>query len=149
MIINLKEYLNYNPITGEFRWLKSNSNRVHVGDLAGYLDTKGYITIRYFGKLYQAHRLAWLYMTGEFPNIIDHINRNRKDNRFENLRDVSASQNNMNSKTRIDNTSGIRGVSKFRNKWRARSSIKGKEKHLGIYETKEKAEQAYLNFINT
>lgn len=99
----LKQVLTYNPVTGWF-WR---------GDtLAGSLNLAGYRQIRVDGKLYLAHRLAWLYVHGEWPaDEIDHINGDRADNRFANLRPVTSGQNKMNSAKRSDNTSGVKGVS--------------------------------------
>ena len=88
----LKEVLNYNPDTGDFTWLNPTSFRVQVGDTAGYRhktqDGKEYIQTSIDGVKHYGHRLAWFYMTGEFPaGQIDHINGDGTDNRWSNLND--------------------------------------------------------------
>lgn len=108
----LKEYLNYDPDSGIFTWIKPPANNVRIGDLAGSLDSKGYIKIQIFGERWLAHRLAWLYMNKEMPiHGIDHINGIPTDNRIENLRDVSQQANTRNSAMPKNNKSGIVGVS--------------------------------------
>lgn len=88
-----------------------------VGDIAGSLNTHGYVGIKVFGKLYLAHRLAYLYMLGETPDEVDHINHIRADNRWVNLRDVTRSENCKNNSKRKDNASGVTGVH-----WKKRDS---------------------------
>jgi hypothetical protein len=93
-----------------------------------------------------AHRLAWLYVHGKYPtDAIDHVNRERDDNRISNLRECQNWQNSANRSMRADNSSGIRGVhfSKKKKKWVAMIGDKGSRKYLGIYESKESAHQAY------
>jgi len=93
----LKEILDYNQHTGLFTWkkIKKYSNR-SVGDIAGSLSL-GYVVIGIDKKIYKAHRLAWLYVYGEFPKEqLDHINGNKEDNRICNLREANQSQNNFN-----------------------------------------------------
>jgi len=99
--------------------------------------TRGYIRISIDNKIYFAHRLAWLFVYGNFPKYnIDHINRIRDDNRIENLREATQSYNVINSKTSINNTSGIRGISyhKTTRKWYARIGILRKQRYLGTYD---------------
>lgn len=94
--LQLKELLSYDPDIGVFTW-KIKSGRCSAGSVAGGVDYSGYVDIRLRGKKYRAHRLAWLYMTGAFPNnIVDHIDRCKCNNKWHNLRDVTHSQNNMN-----------------------------------------------------
>lgn len=138
----LKELLHYDPITGLFTWLVANSNRVKVGDVAGALGDHGRILIRVDGVLYKAHRLAWLYMTGKWPNPeADHEDTDASNNKWLNLREANRSQNNCNKKNRKDNTSGYKGVyqDKRRSKWMAR--INGK--FLGYFNTSQGAHAAY------
>lgn len=108
---HLKQHYNYNPLTGEFRRLIANSNNSCVGELAGYMDN-GYCKISLDGKQYKAHRLAFLYMTGRFPKYIDHIDRNRSNNRWDNLREATHSENMRNASIRVDNKTGVKGVSR-------------------------------------
>jgi hypothetical protein len=132
----LKEQLNYEPTTGLFTRKVSNNYRVKVGDVAGSMTAQGYRQINFNGKVYKAHRLAFLWMNGEFPtNQVDHINHNRLDNRWINLRVASQQENQRNASMRADNKSGFTGVGwhKRDKKWGARIRIKGKNKHLGYF----------------
>lgn len=144
----LKDLLHYDPETGEFTWLLTVNSRVPAGRVAGCLDRSvGYWQIRIDGKRYYAHRLAWLYMTGDFPpNQVDHRNRNRLDNRWDNLRAATNGQNGQNSKPR--GVSKYKGVcwSKSNRKWQAQAQFNGKTHYLGIYDTEEAAAKAYAAF---
>jgi len=131
----LKSRLHYEPETGIFTWLV-NHHSVKAATVAGSANGNGYIHIGVSGKNTQAHRLAFLYMTGEFPpDEIDHINGARNDNRWSNLRPVSRAENNKNSKRRHDNTSGVTGVSwcKTRKRWAAHIQVDGKPVNLGRF----------------
>ena len=141
----LKQLLNYDPETGKFTWRVSVST-VRTGNTAGTTDPKGYVRIAIDRKVYAAHRLAWLYAHGSWPaNEIDHINRQRSDNRICNLREADRSLNCHNSNIRKDNISGHRGVGwhKHQKKWRARISLSGQMKELGYFKDKESAIAAY------
>lgn len=130
----LKEYLHYSPETGFFTWIKRSGDRIKIGSIAGCIKNDNNYRIIRLRKIYYAHRLAWLYMTGNWPeNHIDHINGIRDDNRWQNLRDVSRSTNSRNSKLPITNTSGVIGVffSNRDNVWIARIKMNGKTIHLG------------------
>ena len=136
----LKEILNYNPDTGIFKW-KNTRNGIKKNRIAGCKQL-GYISICINHKPYMAHRLAWLYMNGEFPKQnIDHINRTRNDNRICNLRDVSQSVNCRNMDIRPDNTSGYKGVTRSigGNEWLANMQIEGKFMNLGRFKKIEDA----------
>lgn len=119
----LKEVLEYNPSTGVFIWIKKThpSVRIEIGQIAGSIRPDGYnqIMIDCYPRL--AHRLAWLYVYGSFPekegkNFIDHIDGNRANNAIENLKEVSQSQNNRNAQIRCDNTSNVVGVYRHSNR---------------------------------
>jgi len=146
----LKALFDYDETTGLFTWKKQNGSGKGVeGKKAGYKGSDGYIRLRIDFKYCNAHRLAWLYVHGVTPNgFIDHINGIRSDNRMVNLRDVSHSMNLQNRRVSQKNnkSSGLLGVSfeNSLNKFRARISINGKQKHLGLFDTKEEAHQAYL-----
>jgi hypothetical protein len=143
----LRSLLSYNPETGLFIWLQRTSNRIEVGGVAGHPDPKsGYSLIGIKGRVYKASRLAWLYMTGEWPpNRIDHINRDRLDDRWANLRACSHSQNMANTGIWKHNTSGVKGVHLHAEtgRWRARIAKDGKSISLGLYATPEEAGEAY------
>jgi len=112
----------------------SASSNTKPGDVAGSAKGLGYLGVTADRKSYYVHRLVWLYHNGYFPEHgIDHINRNKKDNRIENLREVSQSCNIKNSLRRPNKTSGIRGVnwSSGRQKWCAMICNKGKVVNLG------------------
>lgn len=137
----LKTLLTYDTSTGKFTWNSDRTSTVRKGDIAG-TKSQGYTLIGILGKSYQAHRLAWLYVNGDFPNgQLDHINGVSNDNRICNLREVCGAENSRNTKHRIDNTSGHMGVGfQIRGcRWSACIGVKGKTIYLGRYDTKEEA----------
>ena len=122
-IEELRELLKYDPLTGQIKWLRRDSQRTRMNSIAGTQDKWGYIKINVKRTIYRAHRLAWALQTGSWPTEdIDHKNGIRNDNRWSNLRLATRSQNCMNSQRRHDNTSGHKNVSwcKIYNKWVAR-----------------------------
>lgn len=133
---DLKENLNYDPKAGVFTWKKTGKGR-RVNGTAGHRRKKGYMQIWIYGKLYYTHRLAWLYVYGEWPkHRIDHINGNTQDNRIQNLRDVPQAVNAKNARKWGHNTSGYTGIDwdKKSGRWRARIAIgQGEQKHLGYF----------------
>ena len=138
----LRSILHYDQETGIFTWKVRTSTRVKVGDAAGCPGGDGYLQIRIQSRLYQAHRLAWLYMNGEWPtDQIDHINRNRSDNRIANLREVTNKQNMQNAGKSSNNTSGHTGVRWYRwaSKWLAHIKHNYKQIHLGYFDDLEEA----------
>ena len=143
----LKEILHYDPNTGVFVWVEARGS-VKIGKRAGTLKTTGYISIVIDRNLYFAHRLAWLYIEGFTPhNIeIDHINRDRSDNRWSNLRLASRLCNIRNSGIMNTNKSGVTGVSwdKRERKWTAHISLKNINRHLGNYSDFDNAVLARL-----
>jgi hypothetical protein len=144
----LKEVLEYNPETGVFTRIKSSNNPVKIGSIAGTIDKNGYRRITLNGKRYLAHRLAYFYMTGNFPeNQIDHINHIRNDNRWTNLRPATKSENQSNAKISKRNTTGYKGVSydKRRNKYRAEICHNHNRIKLGSYTTAIEAHAAYIS----
>ena len=153
----LKELFNYNPDTGLFIRLVTTSFGNYPGDIAGYESPDGYVQICVDYKLCRAHRLAWLYMTGNWPTKqIDHINRIKNDNRFVNLRDVSNKENSQNKgpkKPRSVPRAGAKtnyvGVSKKNSKWRAQATINGVRIYLGVFETEELANAARQEALAT
>jgi hypothetical protein len=143
----LKEVLHYDPETGIFTRRIRTSTRVNIGDIAGFVHSSGYVHIKIDRKIYKGHRLAWLYMTGNWPYELDHKDGIRSHNWFDNLRDVSKSGNSQNQrKARKDNKNGHLGVSilKKTGTFRACIAINGKNKHLGCFNTADEAYDAYV-----
>ncbi|MDI1360639.1 HNH endonuclease [Methylotenera sp.] len=150
--LELKKLLAYDPLTGHFTWLVSNNWSIKVGSNAGFISQEGYVVIKMFGIKYKGHRLAWLYMTGEFPKEdTDHINGVRSDNKFLNLREASREQNLRNTGKYKTNTSGFKGVSLVTKskKWLAQATFKGQKKFLGLFKTPEEASESYQKFVNS
>ncbi len=144
----LKKLLSYNSKTGIFTNLTNRSSMARKGCVSGCKIPNGYIVISLDHKQYFAHRLAFLYMEGYMPeNQVDHINRIKHSNKWENLREVSRSCNAKNSKKRSDNKSGITGVSWFKRdeKWSVRIKIKDRYLHVGLFENKIEAAEARWN----
>lgn len=142
----LKSLLHYDPSTGDFTWLVNRAGNAKAGTKAGHKKRTSHITIMVDGKAYFAHRLAWLYMKGEWSSCaIDHINQNSYDNRFLNLREASVEQNNCNIAKNKLNTSGYKGVywKKSSSKWVAQIRKMKKHYHLGYYNNVHDAAQAY------
>jgi hypothetical protein len=139
----LKEYLHYEPGTGIFRWIKKpKCSRVILGGVAGTVQTKGYRNINLLTYANKAHRLAWLYVYGEWPILqLDHINGVKDDNRICNLREANNGQNQMNKKTQRNNTSGHRNVywRNSRNRWVVSISVEGKNYIKGSFKKLEDA----------
>jgi hypothetical protein len=140
----LRELLHYDPETGIFTWKVRAANRITVGQIAGTI-SEGYVLCRVDGTMYRAHRLAWLYMTGAWPQgEVDHINHCRSDNRIANLRDVSFALNQQNRKKSSRNAAGLTGVTPHGLRWRARVKLDGKLVSLGTHDTPEQAHSAYV-----
>jgi len=137
----LLELLSYDENSGQFQWLKSQG-RTSAGSRAGTIHSLGYRIIGIDGSLYRANRLAWFYVTKEWPaGVVDHINRDKSDDRFANLRDVSHRTNCINRGCQKNNTSGITGVrfEKQSGKWFAYIKAHGKMRSLGRFDTMDLA----------
>jgi hypothetical protein len=135
----LKELLNYNQDTGIFTW-KIPTRKIKVGDNAGYINEAGYVRLTISHKKYFAHRLAWLYVYGNFSkDTIDHINGNKSDNRISNLREATFVENKQNSKKSTKNTSGSKNVVWNKNckKWQVQISLNRKLKYIGVFDNLE------------
>jgi len=135
----LKSILHYNPDTGVFTWLVNKGLRVVIGSMAGCSKPDGYRTIGIDSRGYMAHRLAFLYMNGKFPEYdVDHINGIRSDNRWENLRRSTRAENLRNRKIPNTNKSGAIGVSRhtINAAWRASVCINGKQVHTSFSDSK-------------
>lgn len=145
----LTDLLSYDPETGLFRWRVGRRcgrgighvvNR--IGDVAGWTRPDGYVQIQINGRPYYAHRLAWFYVNGEPVPEIDHRNRNRTDNRIENLRPTTRRDNNHNATPRPGIT-GARGVWPNGNGFCAVIKVNGKRRHIGQFSTIAAASAAY------
>lgn len=143
----LHKTLRYDPDTGLFYWkIAAYRNVKKPGDVAGLPKKNGYSQIRISNKTYAAHRLAFFYMTGAWPVMVDHIDGDKGNNQWSNLRECSGStQNNANMRVPSRNTSGIKGVSwsTTYGKWYASIMRKGRSYNLGYHDRKEDAAAAY------
>lgn len=146
-----KRLLSYDPESGVFTRLVSTGGAA-AGSVAGYVCVRGNRAISVNKKRIAEHRLAWLFMTGEWPkNEIDHIDGDPLNNRFSNLREATSSQNKQNRhKARRDNKHGLIGVykhcvsAKGVTRWRARIQVDGAVKHIGLFDSAELAQAAYI-----
>lgn len=136
-----RQFLSYDPDSGSLTWLISRGT-VKAGSSVCRVSNRGYLTVKLLGKTYQAHRIAWLITYGEWPITIDHINRQRTDNRLVNLRNATQQQNMCNVPRKRTNTSGVRGVSwqSQSRKWQVEVKADGKRYYLGSYRDIELAE---------
>lgn len=150
----LRSRLHYDPESGIFTWLPvvGNTKSAQVfngkcaGRRAGSIGPKGYVNIKINKIKCYAHVLAWLYMTGEWPeHEVDHRDRCRSNNAFRNLREATESQSMWNTGIRSDNTSGHKGVYWHgqAERWGAAIASAGKRVYLGLFDTKEAAAAAY------
>lgn len=136
----LRSVLRYDPHTGGFTWISGKNKGKAAGRSSEYIE----IWIR--GRLYKAHRLAWLWFYGEWPSgELDHIDCNKLNNKISNLRLSTRSQNCANVRRRVDNTTGFKGVDfhKKSGKFRARISVDKRIRHLGYFDTAAEAHGAY------
>jgi hypothetical protein len=150
----LRELLEYFPNTGEWWWRVDQRNGIKAGDLAGCIKAdhigrkKSYQLrkIMIMGRTYTSSRLAWFYITGEWPaGFIDHRNNDSLDDRWDNLRLATASQNKINAPVRSDSKSGIKGVyyDPRRKTWSAQIGVNGKRRFLGRFASAGEAQAAY------
>lgn len=137
----IAEYLSYDFRTGIFCWVKKPCRAVRVGTVAGTVASNGYLRIVFRGRAFYGHRLAWLLFFGWLPIEVDHRNGDRFDNRLDNLRLASRSQQGANTKRPSDNTSGVKGVSfdSRRQKYRAYYDKDGRHVFLGYFLSLEQA----------
>lgn len=148
----LRELFDYDPETGAFVRRVTTAPNARAGDVAGTVNRAGYVVFNVDRKVYYAHRLAWLYMMGAWPEKgrdLDHINGDKADNRWSNLRLASRSQNNMNRSRKGSGTSGHRGVYRASPRadgkpWRAAIGRNGRQVSLGYFETFDEAVAARL-----
>lgn len=150
----LKRHVEYDPLTGIFtRLMKEPSTRLartwntrYGGQPAGWTNERGYVEVSINGKVHLGHRLAWLYMTGEWPVAeVDHVNGEPSDNRWANLRAASRRQNAMNTKIRSHSKTGVKGVHYYPqwDRYQAKITVAGHCKSLGYYATADEAGSVY------
>lgn len=143
----IKEFLEYNPLTGAFTWIKSKSKRKQAGSNAGCPAGDGYTRICFNKKLYQSHRLAALYMLGDLPkNSLDHIDGDKSNNAWSNLRAATLTENQQNRlRKNKNNKTGFLGVfiHKTSKRYIAQIRVNKKNTHLGSFATPEEASEAY------
>lgn len=144
---DVRSRLDYDATTGIFTWRVAPRRGVYAGAVAGHVNVRGYVELRFDKNLYLAHRLAWLWVTGSWPlGEVDHRNSVRGDNRFDNLRDVSHSLNQQNlTSPQKNNTTGFLGVYKRRDRWRSSIQIGANIISLGTFDTPEQAHNAYVS----
>lgn len=138
----VRELFDYNEATGELIWKVSTAIRIKIGDVAGSLNKiSGYYQVMINNKNYRLHRIIWLWQYGYTPTTLDHIDRDRTNNKIENLREVTVSENNQNKSLSSNNTSGYKGVNwdKREGKWRAKIQLNNKMKHLGYFDNLQDA----------
>lgn len=140
---DVRDVLSYEPETGILRWKRTGARR-QAGDVAGTY-SKGYVLVGIGYHLYKAHRLAWLIHYGRWPDgQVDHIDGNRSNNSIANLREASCRQNARNRPKQGNNSSGYKGVSLLKGRWRAQITTADGHKHIGMFDTPELAYAAYL-----
>lgn len=130
--MTLDEAFNYDPLTGIIKW-RSKRRGIKQGMIAGKRDINGYVVITFDGKTYRAANLAWRLYYGEWPDKkLDHKNRINNDNRINNLRPATRSQNNANTKRKHRSMKGVYRYKKT--KWIAKLTANGVYYHLGIFD---------------
>lgn len=142
---DIRDHLSYDPSTGLFTRLIGTGKGAHVGAIAGTKTVNGYITISIRQRRTFAHRLAFVLMTGSYPEgIVDHINGDKSDNRWVNLRVADKVTNAGNANGHRDAQIPLKGVSPVpNNKFRASIGVGGRQVHLGTFSTPETAHAAY------
>lgn len=137
------QLLAYDDDTGVLSWKVARSN-VRAGTPVKNITTHGYLSVRIDRRRVQAHQVAWLLYYGEWPTRqIDHQDGDKTNNRISNLRLATYSQNAANSKLRADNTTGLKGVGRREAKFAAFIQVRGKQRYLGSFHSKERAAAAY------
>lgn len=145
----LKKLLHYNPETGVFTWLERDNNKrfnaLCAGNIVGAICPNGYLITSINNKSIRLHKLAFLYMEGRIPRYVDHKNRNKSDNSWDNLRECTASESAHNTGLKPNNKSGFKGVrwNKQCGKWQAVVKLDYKQHHVGLFATPKEAALAY------
>lgn len=145
---NLRALLHYDPETGKFTWCVNFGGHIEYGKEAGNIDTddrvggKTYIRIKIYQQLISAHRLAIFYVTGFWPKeLVDHEDGDGTNNKWNNLKQVTHSENNRNARLQHNNISGVMGVNwnHVNKNWNAKINYEGQQIHLGTFKTKQEA----------
>lgn len=150
-LAEFQELLSFDSDAGTFQWKVNRGGAVRAGDAAGTVNKEGYVRILVAKRSYLAHRLAWLFVHGEWPSgMLDHANLNRRDNRLSNLRIADLTLNAANTPLRRDSTSGLKGAywNRRAGKWQSSIKVRGKSHHLGMFASKHEAHQAYVTAAN-
>jgi len=143
---SIRKFISYDPETGVFRWIISPNGQTKVGQIAGTISATGYRRIKFSRERYSAGPLAWWFVYGEWPQTqIDHQDRDRDNNKINNLRCATGSQNMQNGVARQHNNSGFKGVyfHKHKAKWCATIGVNYRHIFLGYYDKPEDAASAY------
>jgi len=132
---------------GKLFW-KVSRGRIKIGSEAGRLISSGYKQVGFKGKVYLQHRLIWVMHGNDPVDCLDHIDGDRLNNRIENLRPATKTENNWNAILKITNTSGIKGVTWNKNRtcWQGHVGYKGKQHHVGCFKNKEECAKAVKEF---
>lgn len=145
----VQELFDYDPDTGEVKRKVGVTNNAKKGSIVGWLNGEGYFNVKIHKTSYKLHRVIWLYVYGSWPTgVIDHVNRDKTDNRFCNLRDTTVQTNNINKGVRKDSKTGVPNVT-----WRERDQLfyaackrDGKQNYLGSFNNVEDAAKAVEKF---
>lgn len=141
----IRRHLSYDQETGHFRWKVTIPRATKAGEEAGYCCPRGYVHIRISGRIYTAHRLAYALCHGVIPDLVDHINGDKGDNRIANLRAATRSENAQNRRrANRQNRTGALGVSPCKDKYFAQIKVAGVSRNLGQFATLEEASAAYV-----
>jgi hypothetical protein len=142
----IRQVLLYRPTTGVFVWKERKTRQDLVGCIAGSIGSHGYLAIGIFNRKRLAHRLAWFYTTGSWPKAhIDHIDGNKRNNCFANLREVTQFGNLQNMRQASKrNKARLLGVSLHQGKWRVQIMTRGQSIRISGFNTPEEAHQKYL-----
>lgn len=140
----VRDALDYNPTTGWFTWRKKVASKVVIGRRAGTRGAQGYRQITLYGNQVLEHRMVWFWVHGEWPDLVDHINLNKTDNRVANLRKASHFENACNARAHRDNPNKRKGIWRTKSgRWQAMITVNKKRLFLGAYGTPEEAAAAY------
>lgn len=142
------DYLNVNIVTGIIIWKQKSSRKTVLGSIAGTFKD-GYRDVVFRRKHYRIHHIIWRVAKGYWPKELDHVNRNKSDNRIVNLREADRAEQAWNTGLSRDNTSGIKGVSwhKKSRMWRVRINVRNEQIYLGIFKDKSDAERRHQQAV--